>query len=283
MEQEKNNNRSLRIVIITICLIIAFLAGFFSHYIFRTKNVTLATDIVKIMEQVGFVYDEKTGEKRPITEEEIADALVSGLFDKHSAYYTKEEYDIIEQEDNGNKAGVGLGFYDKDNVIDVVEFNSPADLVGIKTGDKIVGCSFGQESVTITDKQSFTNFIKPLPVDGQIEITIERNAQEQTFTLKKAEYICALIEYRDNQTPFTSVHEFKLEADEYINDFIIRFETEVTEIGFVTNKGRTEKWGGQTGELKITHLTGAGKMVRGIFGAYTDVLGCCGVLYTDAE
>ena len=59
-------------------------------------------------------------------------------------------------------------------------------------------------------------------------------------------------EYRDNQTPFTSVHEFKLEADEYINDFIIRFETEVTEIGFVTNKGRTEKWGGQTGELKIT-------------------------------
>ena len=89
-------------------------------------------------------------------------------------------------------------------------------------------------------------------------------------------------ERRDSQKPFTSTHEFKLENNEYIVDFIIRFETEVTEIGFVTNKGRTEKWGGQAGELKITHLFGAGKMVRGIFGYHSDVLTNLGVLYTDA-
>ena len=69
-------------------------------------------------------------------------------------------------------------------------------------------------------------------------------------------------EYRDKQAPFTSVHEFKLEADEYINDFHIKFDLNVTEIGFTTNKGRTEKWGGQTGDVFFTHLTGAGKMVR---------------------
>ena len=89
-------------------------------------------------------------------------------------------------------------------------------------------------------------------------------------------------ERRDSQKPFTSTHEFKLENNEYIVDFIIRFYTEITEIGFVTNKGRTEKWGGQAGELKNPHLTGAGKMVRGIFGYYSDVLTSCGVLYTDA-
>ena len=43
-------------------------------------------------------------------------------------------------------------------------------------------------------------------------------------------------EYRDNQRPFTSVHEFELKADEYINDFHIRFETEVTEIGLSLTK-----------------------------------------------
>ena len=88
-------------------------------------------------------------------------------------------------------------------------------------------------------------------------------------------------ERRDSQKPFTSTHEFKLEVNEYIVDFHIRFENEVTEIGFTTNKGRTEKWGGQTGEDKITHLTGAGKIVKGLFGSYTDVLGSCGALYID--
>ena len=48
-------------------------------------------------------------------------------------------------------------------------------------------------------------------------------------------------ERRDKQTPFTSVHEFKLEPDEYINDFYIRIDLNVIEIGFTTNKGRTEK------------------------------------------
>ena len=90
-------------------------------------------------------------------------------------------------------------------------------------------------------------------------------------------------ERRDSQKPFTSTHEFKLENNEYIVDFIIRFETEVTEIGFVTNKGRTEKWGGQAGELKITHLTGAGKIVKGLFGCTSDVLTSCGVLYIDKK
>ena len=32
----------------------------------------------------------------------------------------------------------------------------------------------------------------------------------------------------------------------------------------------------------LSHLTGAGKMVRDIFGSFNDVLNTCGVLFTDA-
>ena len=201
MEQEQNK-RLIRVLIITLSLVVAFVAGFFSQCLFASKQVNLASEIVGIMNQVGFVYDESTGEKRPITEEEIAEALVNGLFDKHSAYYTEEEYEKVQQEDKGNKVGVGIGFFDKDNVIDKIDFNSPADVSGIEVGDKIIGCVCGGQSVTITDKNTFADFVLPLQTGSEISIIVERNAQQKTFTLTKAEYISALVEYKDNQTTF---------------------------------------------------------------------------------
>jgi len=200
--EKKNKKAILRWILIPLSIILAFTGGFFSHYLFRSKNVTLATDVIKIMEKVGYVYDETTGEKRPITSEEIADALVSGLFDQYSAYYTEEEYKAVRQSEKGNQSGVGLTFVDKDNVIDRVVFNSPAELVGVKKGDKIVGCTLNESTNIVTNRDEFANFITPIETGVEFTMSVEREGAPLNFTLKKENYVSALVQYKDSQKTF---------------------------------------------------------------------------------
>ena len=202
MEKKKNKKAILRWILIPLSIILAFTGGFFSHYLFRSKNVTLATDVIKIMEKVGYVYDETTGEKRPITSEEIADALVSGLFDKHSAYYTKEEYKAVEEADKGNNSGIGVTFTNDDNVIDVVVFNSPAEIKGIKAGDRIVSCEINGALSNINSVEDFSNFMNPIQTGTEFTIMIERDGAPLTFTVKKENYVSALVQYKDSQKTF---------------------------------------------------------------------------------
>ena len=202
MEKKKNKKAILRWILIPLSIILAFTGGFFSHYLFRSKSVTLATDIIKIMEKVGYVYDETTGEKRPITSEEIADALVSGLFDKHSAYYTKEEYKAVEEADKGNNSGIGVTFTNDDNVIDVVVFNSPAEIKGIKAGDRIVSCEINGALSNINSVEDFSNFMNPIQTGTEFTIMIERDGAPLTFTVKKENYVSALVQYKDSQKTF---------------------------------------------------------------------------------
>jgi len=202
MEKKRNKKAILRWILIPLSIILAFTGGFFSHYLFRSKNVGLATDIIKIMEKVGYVYDETTGEKRPISSEEIADALVSGLFDKFSAYYTEEEYKEVQKSEKGNLSGVGLTFVDEDNVIDRVVFNSPAELVGLRQGDKIVGCTLNGSSIAITNRDEFANFVTPVQTNVEFTISVERGIEPLSFNVKKENYVSALVQYKDSQKTF---------------------------------------------------------------------------------
>lgn len=74
--------------------------------------------------------------------------------------------------------------------------------------------------------------------------------------------------------------EFVLNPSEYLIDFHIRIDTEVTNIGFTTNKGRKFQLGGEAGEEKITLIKENGpSIVLAIFGCYGTDLQSCGVIY----
>ena len=74
--------------------------------------------------------------------------------------------------------------------------------------------------------------------------------------------------------------ELVLNQNEYLVDYHVRIDTEVTQIGFTTNKGRVFKIGGEVGEDKMTMIKYNGPVIiLAIFGCYGPELQSCGVVY----
>lgn len=81
----------------------------------------------------------------------------------------------------------------------------------------------------------------------------------------------------------TGQEEIKLEGNEYLVDFHIRFDQEITQIGFTTSKNRKFLYGGEAGEDKDTELTGRNKIIYAAFGCTNNELQACGVFYVDKK
>ncbi len=190
-------------IFIPLAIIIAFVTGFFSRYFFIDDKITITTDILTLIDRQGYVYDPVTKEERAITEEDIADLLVSGFLDQYSAYYTKEEYDVVNQNAKGSFSGVGISF-DGKGVISTVTLNSPADLAGVAVGDKMYGVSVDGGEQVLYSTNDGKDFKNALTIeDGQaIKLTIERNGSQLTFDMVKRVYVAAYVQYFDSEKNF---------------------------------------------------------------------------------
>ena len=75
-------------------------------------------------------------------------------------------------------------------------------------------------------------------------------------------------------------NEFILDKNEYISDFSCKVDKEITNVSFVTNKGRKFKVGGEQGENKETLVTSHGPaIILSMFGFYRSELEAIGVVY----
>lgn len=75
-------------------------------------------------------------------------------------------------------------------------------------------------------------------------------------------------------------NEFILDKKEYISDFSCKVDKEITNVSFVTNKGRKFKVGGEQGENKETLVTSHGPaIILSMFGSYRSELEAIGVVY----
>lgn len=96
-----------------------------------------------------------------------------------------------------------------------------------------------------------------------------KNGNEVTFGANKGDkYI-------------TDMKQIILEPTEYLCDFNIRIDQEVTQIGFSSNKGKTYLFGGESGEKKITELNDNQGIIIAPFGSFGDYLHSCGMYYID--
>ena len=135
MENKENQTptaqkRVLKIFAIVLAFIVTFTAGYFSKYIFDNKKANLVSEVVKTIEKQGYVVDFK-GVPKDISEEEYADTLVKEFLDAYSEYYTKQEYEEIMSQKNGDMSGFGVtvaNSSDATPTILSVVMNSPADL-----------------------------------------------------------------------------------------------------------------------------------------------------------
>lgn len=77
--------------------------------------------------------------------------------------------------------------------------------------------------------------------------------------------------------------QIDLEKNEYLVDFHIRIDQEVTQIGFTTNKGKKYLYGGEIGEDKITDLGDHNSIIFFPFGCFLNELQSCGVYYVNRK
>ena len=80
-----------------------------------------------------------------------------------------------------------------------------------------------------------------------------------------------------------NVVEFEVKPNEYLTDFHIRIDTEVTQVGFETNKHNNILVGGTQGEDKIINSNGGDNIIVFLYGAYDNLLHALGVGYVNKK
>lgn len=217
-EKKINKNKILTWVLIPLTFIIAVLGGYFLRYFVEGKNVRVATELIRIMEKVGYVYDEETNQLRAITPEDVGDALVNGILDDYAEYYTQAEYEIEQRERSGKFQGLGIVFYNSDNVIDNVVGNSPAYNSGILSGDKILSIKLATNSkVIIEEEEDMHHALKDAKKGDLIVFDIERNGvQLEPISTVYNVYLASYVGYSDSEISldFKTGANNKLEKNE---------------------------------------------------------------------
>ena len=204
----KIGNKIFSIILSLVLIIIAFVGGFLTHRAILGQNPTLASDLVLIMEKVGYVYDENTGELREITKSDVGNALTSGILDKYSKYYTKQEYQEILKNSSGNYGGIGVSYYDEEDlIVDKIPMNSPLYNLGVRAGDKIVsGVKDGNE-VNFSTVNDVITFISAFPLDEDMRLTYERDGNQEQVLVRKENYVASYVYYCDNEKQLSFVSQ----------------------------------------------------------------------------
>ena len=197
-------NKIFTYLAILLGLILAFIGGYFSRYIIDSRNANVVSDVVKLIDKVGYVYDQTTGEERKLTEKEIVGAITNSVLDDYAKYYTQEELVDLANQRAGNNTGIGLSFIDEDLIVDKVIGGSPAKSAGVISGDRLVsGKLENQAQVQFSSYDDLTNFMSNVMVNQTISLTIERGGQEKIFNITKKNYIASYVHYKDSQVEMT--------------------------------------------------------------------------------
>ena len=80
-----------------------------------------------------------------------------------------------------------------------------------------------------------------------------------------------------------NVQEFEIKPNEYLTDFHIRIDTEVTQVDFETNKKNKILVGGTQGEDKVINSNGGENIIVFLYGAYENVLHSLGVGFVNKK
>ncbi len=150
----------------------------------REKNIDVIAETLTSFREV--IDREFIGE---INESKILDetikGYVNGLDDEYSEYLTAEDWEEFQTVALGNYVGIGIYMStDKNDNVVVVEpiKESPAEMVGIKSGDIIVGVN--DESVIGVGSEIVSNKIKG-EEGTKVKVTVERNGEYLDFDIER--------------------------------------------------------------------------------------------------
>ncbi len=192
-----------------LIVLTSFFGGFFTQVALRGETEAVVSDIIHIMDEIGFVYDRGKDEYVKIDSDKISTAIALNFLDDYSEYYTEEEYEAVKEQKGGNYSGFGFNFLTDNikstqagtNVINTVTCNSPAWKAGFKDGDKIVKVSYKDEDTIIENGKQLADFLELPFIGEEVKFTVERNGVElqDPIAIKKQNYTRCYVSYRDSE------------------------------------------------------------------------------------
>ncbi|MCD8018090.1 MAG: S41 family peptidase [Clostridiales bacterium] len=164
-------------------------------------------------------------------EESIYAGFMDGLDDDYAAYYTKEEYEQLTEDDSGEYWGIGVTVReDADTgyaVIEAVNRGDPAYNAGVQVDDMIIAVD-GVDTSGLT-LQETVNAIREN--EEPVVLTILRDGETMDITVEKAEIEAESVEWvmKEDQIGYISVSQF-------IENTADQFDEAVTDL---TEQGMT--------------------------------------------
>lgn len=198
----RSKKKSLYILLIALGLAFSFFCGFFTHKCSQGDKINTIAWVINKIDQNYVVYDESTGQIKEFTAEDYADAILGGLCDKYSRYYTADEYSDLIATSEGRYYGIGVSFKSTDStIIYSVYGNSPAYKKGIRKGDSIVkGKINGKTEVTFSNYDDISKFLNSI-TNEQFTLTVQKSGSVQTFdcALTKKAFNVNYVYYTDKE------------------------------------------------------------------------------------
>ena len=203
-EQNIKNSKQkkiLNVLAMVLAVIIAFTGGYFSKYLIDPKVATSTTDLIRLIEQVGFILDENGNEKQ-LTKDDYLKAVANGVLDDYSKYYTAQEYTEITRQGKGDYSGFGLsvsGLYNQEPIAKKVVGNSPADKAGLRKGDKITSATFNNQTTSFLNSRELSDYLENFAKGDKVLFNVDREGASLSFEVEKAQYKASYIVYFDSE------------------------------------------------------------------------------------
>ena len=239
MDFEKKNNIYKIVMTVLVTAIITFIATWvlLYNYYFKTEDglvktlvnaetSNLETKVSLIKEYIDEFYLGETNEENMI--ESAVKGYVAGLGDEYTQYLTKDEYEELMIDVNGDYVGIGI-YMTQDvngNVIVLLPIEgSPAEEAGLKTGDIITKVN-GEDCIDM-DLSLVANKVKGeegTTVD--LEILREDEIINKTITRRTVEIRTVATEIINNDIGYIEILSFDTGCSDKIelilNDYMNR-------------------------------------------------------------
>lgn len=168
-----------------------------------------STKLSQIRETIDtYFYEDVTDE---MLAEGVYRGVVAGLDDPYSMYYTKEEYEELQREQEGNYSGIGAALL-KDDESGYVEItrvyeNSPAEEAGLREGDLII--SADDVFAIDVDVSDLAAAIRG-EAGTTVDIVYVRNGETKEVTIERRQVERSTVthEMLDNQVGYIRMTEF---------------------------------------------------------------------------
>lgn len=204
---EHSNKKILFSILISLLMLVSFAGGYFMHLLTQSKSVNIVTEVVDIVDKVGFVYDPTTNTYVELDGDKVAQSIANNFLDQYSEYYTKEEYQRIKEQAKGNYVAFGLQFYTElnsdgervnTNRVGGIIYNSPAEEKGVEIDSVITALKVNDgDKIFITNGEQLSDLLSACIEGDEVEFFFNNN--EEGIKITKSAFIASYVTYCDSQ------------------------------------------------------------------------------------